>query len=142
MSFDLGNGPVTLGGLFELIDENRRPTGRLGRILEVLQDGDADVEMLDGKPPHIVKWKQIKPISAPSQAEVEVSTDPSIPGQGNLKLKTIPELQAEYMHWTKKLNDAKSWGAAVAAAREFQQDALKELKLRGAWVEGKLEIYL
>lgn len=36
------------------------PTGRYGWITCWLQDGDADVAMDDGDPPHSVKWRQCR----------------------------------------------------------------------------------
>ena len=40
-------------------------------------------------------------------------------------------LKEEYRTWNRKIREAKSWGAALAAAAEFREDCLKELKRRG-----------
>jgi hypothetical protein len=50
------------GDRFELLISGQyglQQTGRFGVVLSILQDGDADVKMDDGLPPHIVKWRQI-----------------------------------------------------------------------------------
>lgn len=73
-AFDLGAGRVTAGDRFELLEFRNRgkyvsatlhPTGRYGRVVEVLRDGDADVTMDDGCPPNLVKWRQIYRVTPP-----------------------------------------------------------------------------
>lgn len=61
-AFDIGNGRVTAGDRFELLVSNGTGlslSGRYGTVIEVLQDGDADVQMEDGQGPYLVKWRQI-----------------------------------------------------------------------------------
>ena len=60
--FTIGNQVTKDNDRFELLiptSEGLKRSNRFGKVINILQDGDADVKMDDGKPPYIVKWRQI-----------------------------------------------------------------------------------
>ena len=53
------------------------------------------------------------------------------PGKGSLYDKSDEGVIAEWYFWNDKVINARSWGAGLAAAAEFREDAERELRRRG-----------
>jgi hypothetical protein len=45
--------------VYDMATKQLKQSGRFGKVINILQDGDADVTMDDGNPPHMIKWRQI-----------------------------------------------------------------------------------
>ena len=53
------------------------------------------------------------------------------PGKGSLRDKSDEGVIAEWHFWNNEIIKTRGWGAAMAVAAEFREDAKREIKRRG-----------